>query len=108
MTYWWNEETDEVTEVGAPRPQTYRLNQNPWEPVVDQASGHTYYWNTITNETTAIGEPCPGPEGRVSHGGAGPFMQVGQPGSLGSSLVRTAAWGFGFAVMFSFVTRLFF
>eukprot|EP00471_Norrisiella_sphaerica_P013099 CAMPEP_0184497272 /NCGR_PEP_ID=MMETSP0113_2-20130426/36089_1 /TAXON_ID=91329 /ORGANISM="Norrisiella sphaerica, Strain BC52" /LENGTH=163 /DNA_ID=CAMNT_0026884295 /DNA_START=12 /DNA_END=500 /DNA_ORIENTATION=+ len=58
-SYWWNEDTDEVTEVGAPRPQTYSLSQDPWIEVRDEQSGQIYYWNQITDETTAIGEPKP-------------------------------------------------
>uniref|UniRef100_A0A7S4DE14 WW domain-containing protein n=1 Tax=Lotharella globosa TaxID=91324 RepID=A0A7S4DE14_9EUKA len=37
--YWWNEETDETTEVGAPKPSTYNLSQDPWEEVKDPHTG---------------------------------------------------------------------
>eukprot|EP00466_Bigelowiella_natans_P009407 jgi/Bigna1/84467/fgenesh1_pg.140_\ len=63
LTYWWNEETDETTEVGAAKPMTYSISQDPWIEVKDPQTDQVviYYWNQITDETTAIGEPKPDP-----------------------------------------------
>mmetsp|Transcript_16851 Transcript_16851/g.27403 ORF Transcript_16851/g.27403 Transcript_16851/m.27403 type:complete len:171 (+) Transcript_16851:89-601(+) len=61
LTYWWNEETDETTEVGAAKPMTYSISQDPWIEVKDPQTDQIYYWNQITDETTAIGEPKPDP-----------------------------------------------
>uniref|UniRef100_A0A7S3Y843 WW domain-containing protein n=1 Tax=Lotharella globosa TaxID=91324 RepID=A0A7S3Y843_9EUKA len=99
--YWWNEETDETTEVGAPKPSTYNLSQDPWEEVKDPHTGQSYWWNRITDETTAIGEPKPDIHGRhVSQNYGG--------GSLADNLKQSLIWGLGISISFGVMSRLFF
>lgn len=51
--YYWNQETDETTYLGSPRP-------NHWVEVQDpNGSNAVYWWNPESNETTAVGEPRP-------------------------------------------------
>lgn len=53
LTYYWNTETNETTQLGSPKPQH-------WVEVVDpQGSEQTYWWNPETNVTTALGEAKP-------------------------------------------------
>jgi len=99
--YWWNEETDETTEVGAPKPTTYTLSQDPWEEVKDPHTGQSYWWNRLTDETTAIGEPKPDIHGRhVSQNYGG--------GSLAENLKHSLIWGLGISISFGVMSRLFF
>jgi len=45
-----------LAKSGPPPPA---VTTDPWQPVVDEASGQTYYWNVLTDATTALGEPKP-------------------------------------------------
>jgi len=46
----------DLARTGPPPPA---VTSDPWQPVIDKASGQTYYWNVMTDATTALGEPKP-------------------------------------------------
>jgi len=63
--YWWNVKTNETTEVGAPNPaaaltsESHDVENDGWEPVIDESSGDIYWWNVKTGETSEIGVQKP-------------------------------------------------
>ena len=98
--YYWNQVTDETTDVGSPRPKH-------WVEVRDEETGDIYYWAPKTNETTAIGEPRPNPLN--SYGGHQQqqlFLEQ-QPQSLGSAVKSAFMWGIGISLAFSAVRLMF-
>ncbi|CAK0829644.1 unnamed protein product [Prorocentrum cordatum] len=96
QSYWWNQQTNETTAVGAPRPVP-----DAWKEVADPASGQSYWWNQQTNETTAVGAPRPTAAAAAqaagvpaAAGGAGGGMMSG----LGGAMAQGMATGVGFSV----------
>ena len=96
MVYYWNTDTDEVTDVGAARPKHWME--------VRADDGESYFWCPETDETTAVGEPRP------SHldGGGGSssnniYAPAGGPVSFGASMKSMFLWGFGMSAAFGLV-----
>lgn len=96
LTYWWNEETNETTALGAPRP-------SHWVEVSDpNGSGLTYWWDKESNVTTALGSPRP-------HGSVVPGQQQmlqPRPVSFGSAMKQMVALGFGVSMAMIMVRAL--
>ena len=70
-TYWWNVETDETTDVDAPRPKTYSVI-DPTMPAPIRSAG------------------APPPDRYDDRAGGGSVV-----GGLGSMMAQGAAWGMG-------------
>ena len=85
--YWWCEETDEVTSVGAARPRAWR------EIKTDEGS---YFWCEETDETTPIGAVRPRYNDSLPVVGKD-SSSVG--GGIGSMVVAGAGIGLGFGVV---------
>eukprot|EP00808_Paulinella_micropora_P009923 g44602.t1 len=120
--YWWCQETDETTHVGAPRPKSWRE-----VTVLDEGSGKevSYWWCEASNETTAVGAPRPRAGDTAVAAPAHPFpvtpltaaqraqvaamrqaQQQGQPVSFASSLGNAFIWGVGMATAFAIIGRM--
>ncbi|CAE8659497.1 unnamed protein product [Polarella glacialis] len=100
QSYWWNQQTNETTAVGAAKP-----GPDFWEAVQDPSSGGTYWWNKESNETTAVGAPKPSAVAGGQQAGvpaqaapAGGLMGGGMGGGLGASMASGMAMGVGMSV----------
>ena len=90
MVYYWNTNTDEVTDVGAARPKHWME--------VRTDDGQSYFWCPETDETTAVGEPRPS---HLDGGSSNAFAPT--PVSFGDSMMSMFLWGFGMSAAFGLV-----
>lgn len=101
MKYFWNQETNETTHVGSPKPKHWLEVKDP------EGSELTYWWDAESGETTALGFPKPSYlDHNVSstQGSLGSSPKVfgnltdsrsQQNQTLGGSMVTYATLGFG-------------
>lgn len=106
QSYYWNQETNETTPLGAPRPRHWVEVNDP------NGSLLTYWWDPDTNQTTALGASKPGTGTNttalvnVNNTDSTPapiqpfqaFQQVQQPMTLGNSMRMYFTLGVGMTV----------